>query len=94
MQKISNIIASIKFDQKTSKLVVNGSAEFKVWVETIFNQDIYETTLITDLSFVKESEYEYTVTADNSGFNTIELQLSNKAKTKTTVSNTLLAIVE
>lgn len=90
----NNIIASIKFEEKTSVKVVDENSEFNVWVDVLFNQDIYETTLVTDLSFVKVSEYQYTVTADNLEFNTIEMVLSNKDKSKQKTSNTLVAVVK
>ncbi len=90
---MKNIIASINFEERTDKKAVNSNDTFKVWMSSTINQDIYSTTLITGLSFTKISDFEYDVTADNTGFNKISLQIQNKDKSKTSVSNTLLAIV-
>lgn len=94
MRKIDQIPIGINFDEREAFKAVDALSSFKVWVNNVVNNDYYDTGLVTDLSYVKESDHEYTVIADVSGMQQIHLTLQNKAKTKTKLSNTLVVAVE
>ena len=95
MIDIENVRANIKFagNAQGYKIAMEND-EVTIYVETLFNLDLYETELTTDLSYVKVSEYEYTLTGDILGFNRIQITITDKPKVKQTRSNTLLLIVK
>lgn len=91
-----NIIASIHFEERQPFKSVSLNDEVTVWVDTMINQSYYNTEIVTDLSVVKVSNHQYTITADATGFHNIEIKVTNKPSLKPlkeSISNTLLLIV-
>lgn len=79
-------------NRETFKTIVQGDT-VTVWLHKLFNQNVYDFILDTDLSVNKISNYQYEVTGNLKGFNTINLSIQDKAKTKVITSNSLLLVV-
>ena len=77
---------------ETFKTIAQGD-KVTVWLKLLYNQKEYDILLDTSLVVNKISNYQYEITGDLKGFNTINLSVINKAKTKVINSNSLLLVV-
>lgn len=80
-------------DHPTDYIIINEGDFVTVWLDTIYNNDIYLVKIFIDLDYIKVSNYEWVVEGDRVGFNYVYMSITNIITSQEVYSNTLIIIV-
>lgn len=73
--------AFISFGGETIEKTIDSASNFKVWLHTIYNEEIYDFVFThPDLTIVKDSNFEWTCIANTKGTFEIQVVVSTKSK--------------
>ncbi|KGO85726.1 hypothetical protein Q765_15010 [Flavobacterium rivuli WB 3.3-2 = DSM 21788] len=93
IQQLKNIPPNIDFGFGITKQEVAVNTPVTVWLNTLYNQDVYGFTLHATGVVTKISNYEYVVTYPLPGTYTLTLGVGTKDKKISLDSNILTLIV-
>lgn len=92
---LKSIIPFISFDFAYTEKTIQAGDTLNVWLTSVFNEDDYSFKLTTSgATSVKIDNYQYSILYETPGSFSIEMEVSNTAKTKILTSNKLNVTVE
>lgn len=89
IEQLKTIKPFISFGNGVTQKEIQSGQTVTVWLGTLYNQNIYSSTLVTGGTVQKVSNYEYRVTFTAPGTHSIYLVVTTKVKGSDLQSNTI-----